>query len=79
MKKVFASLIYFVLFMLYAGSAYGQDFVLREHLGRNWTHELVTFSLNAAQFAAVKQGLKLLGQIMMCCQVSLLRALDSLA
>lgn len=52
-------LIVFVMF--YQRSLKAQDFVLREHLGKNWTHELVTFTLNAGQLSAVKQGAQVVG------------------
>ena len=50
-----------VFILMCNNSLKAQDFVLREHLGRNWTHELVTFPLNAAQLVAVKQGAQVVG------------------
>ena len=38
-----------------------QDFVLREHLGRTWSHELVSFPLTPAQLEAVRQGAQVVG------------------
>ncbi|MBM3983968.1 MAG: hypothetical protein FJ304_27600, partial [Planctomycetes bacterium] len=38
-----------------------QDFVLREHLGRTWSHELVSFPLTRSQLEAVRQGAQVVG------------------
>ena len=38
-----------------------QDFVLREHLGHTWLHELVTFPLQPAQLDALRQGAQVVG------------------
>jgi|GEM_PF-4318550 len=48
------------------------DFVLREHLGRTWTNELVTFSLTPDQLAAVRKGARLIGpgEMPLSCQLS---------
>ncbi|MHB9134465.1 MAG: hypothetical protein ACYDBB_25615 [Armatimonadota bacterium] len=43
-----------------AGVAQGADFTLREELNRQWTHECVTFPLNAAQLAKAQAGWPLL-------------------
>jgi|GEM_PF-419511 len=51
----------FVVSVLCADAALAQDFVLREHLGRNWSNEVVTFPLSPQQVAAVKAGAQVLG------------------
>ena len=56
-----AILLGLVSFFVADSSARAQDFVLREHLGRNWTHELVTFPLTPEQLMAVKQGAQVVG------------------
>ncbi|MBM3994130.1 MAG: hypothetical protein FJ303_08240, partial [Planctomycetes bacterium] len=42
-------------------AALAQDFVLREHLGRTWSHEFVTFPLTPTQVKAVQQGAQVVG------------------
>lgn len=42
-------------------AALAQDFVLREHLGRTWSNELVTFPLTPPQVNAVQQGAQVVG------------------
>lgn len=51
----------FVVSVLCADAALAQDFVLREHLGKNWTNEVVTFPLSPQQVAALKAGAQVLG------------------
>ena len=41
--------------------ALAQDFVLREHLGRTWLNEYVTFPLTPMQVKAVQQGAQVVG------------------
>ena len=38
-----------------------EDFILREHLGRGWTNELVTFPLTAGQAAQARAGARITG------------------
>lgn len=45
-----------LIFLLRIDAVIGQEFTIREHLGRNWTNELVSFSLNPAQLELVKKG-----------------------
>ncbi|MFM7072424.1 MAG: hypothetical protein ACKO38_11610 [Planctomycetota bacterium] len=40
-------------------AAFAADFTLREHLGRDWRHERVTFPLDQRQLAKVQAGLAL--------------------
>lgn len=44
-----------------ANPVQAQDFVLRDHLGRTWSDELVTFPLTAAQMDSVRQGAQVVG------------------
>ena len=57
---------------LACGSATAEDFVLREHLGRTWTNELVTFPLTPEQLATVRKGARLIGpgEMPLSCQLS---------
>ena len=57
---------------LACGSATAEDFVLREHLGRTWTNELVTFPLTPEQLATGRKGARLIGpgEMPLSCQLS---------
>ena len=58
--------------ILVCGSATAEDFVLREHLGRTWTNELVTFPLTPEQLATGRKGARLIGpgEMPLSCQLS---------
>ena len=58
MVRVIASC---VICLIPAPVALAQEFVLREHLGRTWPHELVTFPLTPPQLKAAQQGAQVVG------------------